>query len=160
MRNSESDKRNKLVRDLFENIGIMKRGMYSHLQAANSMLPISRSQLEVLVAIHHNQLVNFKELARQLYLTPGAVSQLAEVLEQEGYISRQIDAKDRRIQCLQISKKGAKLLQDVDKRRRKIIQAVLEDLTDEELELWVRVQKKLVTQFQSEVTSSENKEVK
>jgi DNA-binding MarR family transcriptional regulator len=144
--------RDELIRTLFDGMDATKRGMYAQLQAVNRTLPIPRSQLELLIAIRHTQPISFKELAKQLYLTPGAISQLAEGLEQQAFIIRRADPNDRRIQCLEVSKKGDKLLQTVSKRRRSIMEAVVQELTDEELEIWVRVQQKLIKQFQAEIT--------
>lgn len=160
MHRPEQEKREQLIRNLFENIGLIKRSMYSQLEASHGSLPIPMSQLELLVTIQHRQPVSFKDLARHLYLTPGAISQVAEALEQEGYVTRENDPKDRRVQCLRISKKGAKLLADTTKRRQAILKDALEDLTNEELELWLRVQTKLMKRFQAKQDRSEDKEAK
>jgi DNA-binding MarR family transcriptional regulator len=144
--------REALIRNLFETMDTTKRGMYAQLQAVNRLLPIPRSQLELLMAIQHMQPVSFKELAKYLYLTPGAISQLAEGLEQQELIGRKIDPKDRRVQCLEVSKKGNKLLQDVARHRRTVMEKALQDLSDDELEMWVGIQQKLIKQFQAEVT--------
>jgi DNA-binding MarR family transcriptional regulator len=147
-----------LIQNLFENMNAMKRGMSSHVQIMNRDCPIPRSQLELLFAIRQAEPVNFKHLAQQLYLTPGAISQLAEGLEQHDLIGRQVDADDRRIQCLHVSKKGIALLHDVEKRRRDTMEAVIEELSDEELELWLRIQEKMIRQFQAEPTQQTKKE--
>jgi DNA-binding MarR family transcriptional regulator len=150
--------RTELIRTLFDTMDTMKRGMYAQMQAINRTLPIPRPQLELLTTIRHTQPISFKDLAKQLYLTPGAISQQAEGLEQQALIIRRIDAKDRRIQCLEVTPKGLELLEDVEKRRRSILEKVLHELSDEELEIWVRVHRKLIKQFQSEITKSEKKE--
>jgi len=146
--------RQALVEQLFESMNTLKRGMYSQLHVINRDLPISRSQIELLMAIRHAQPVSFKELAKQLCLTPGAISQLAEGLEQLELIERKTSIADRRLQYLETSKKGATLLQDVEKRRRKLLETVMQDLSDEELELWLRIQQKMINQFQSETTET------
>jgi MarR family multiple antibiotic resistance transcriptional regulator len=150
--------RDKLIQTLFENMDTTKRGMYAQLNALNRTLPIPRSQLELLMAIRHTQPVSFKDLAKQLYLTPGAISQLAEGLEQQNMIERQVAPGDRRIQCLVTTSKGDKLLQDVEKKRRTILEAVLQELTDDELEVWLKIQKKLIKQFQAEIANQTKKE--
>jgi DNA-binding MarR family transcriptional regulator len=152
--------RQERVQNLLDSLSLLKRGMYAHLQATNKLMPIPRAQLELLAAVQQTQPISSKELARQLYLTPGAVSQLAESLEHQELISRKADPNDRRIQCLSTTRKGEKLLRDVDKRRRANIEAVLAGLTDEELEVWCRVQQKLLAQFQSEAIKDTEKENK
>jgi DNA-binding MarR family transcriptional regulator len=146
--------RDELIRTLFDSMDTTKRGIYAQMQALHRSLPIPRSQLELLTAIKHAQPVSFKDLAAQLYLSPGAISQLAEGLEQQELIQRQSDPKDRRIHCLEITKKGEKLLQSIAKRRRSIMEAVAAELTDEELKLWLRIQQKLLKKFQSQTTDN------
>jgi DNA-binding MarR family transcriptional regulator len=141
--------REEIIKRIFEHSEAMKRGMYTHMQAYFRNLPITRSQLEVLAAIKHLQPVSSKEIAHQLYLTPGAVSQSVESLSQDGYVAREADATDRRVQYLKLIKKGEKLLQDIEKQRRAMMEQAMKDLTTEELELWLKVQTKFVEQFQS-----------
>src|SRR6185369_16321340 len=95
-------RRDILIQSLFESMSALKRGMAGQWHLMNQGCPISRSQLELLFTIRHAQPVSFKHLAQQLYLTPGAISQLAEGLEQHELISRQSDDRDRRIQCLSV----------------------------------------------------------
>jgi DNA-binding MarR family transcriptional regulator len=142
------------MNNLFENTNALKRGMAGHLQALYRNCPIPRSQLELLFAIQQHQPISFKHVAQQLYLTPGAVSQLAEGLEQQQLITRTADADDRRIQCLSITPKGEKLLQQVEKHRQSLMESVMQELTDEELAVWLRVQEKMLCHFQAELSAN------
>lgn len=151
-------KRDKLVETLFENMSTVKRTMSGHMQALNRDCPISHAQLELLFAIRHTQPVSFKQLAKQLYLTPGAVSQVADSLEQQELIVRKADADDRRVQCLTVSAKGATLLADIEKRRHRIIDIIIQDLSDEELEAWLRVQQKIISHFHTDINNTNQKE--
>ncbi len=147
-----------LVRNLFENMNALKRGVAGHLQLATRDCPISSSQFELLRTIRQMQPVSFKQLARQLYLTPGAVSQLVEGLELHDYVSRHADERDRRMQLLHVSKRGAKLLQNIEKHRQSMLDMLIQDLSDEELTVWLRVQTKMIQHFQSETTIHSKKE--
>lgn len=151
--------RNALIQTLYENMGTLKRGMHSYFQAANFSTPVSRSQMELLFTIRQAQPVSSKLLAQKLCLTPGAVSQLAEGLETQDLISRHPDEHDRRIQCLEVSPKGNKLLGEVEARRRAAMEAIITDLTDEELEIWLRVQQKMLTHFQNEAQETSKQEM-
>lgn len=141
--------REDIIRRIVEHSEAMKRGMYSHMQAYFRNLPITRSQLEALAAISHLQPVSSKELASQLYLTPGAVSQSVEALDGRSYLVREADPNDRRIQYLRLSKKGERLLQDIEKRRRNMLEQAMQDLSLKELAVWLKVQTKLSAQFQA-----------
>jgi DNA-binding MarR family transcriptional regulator len=151
--------RTALIQTLYENMSTLKRGMHSHFQATPLSAPISRSQLELLFTIRQAQPVSSKLLAQKLCLTPGAVSQLAESLELHGLISRRPDERDRRIQCLEITAKGAALLQEVDDRRHSAMAALIADLTDEELEVWLRVQQKMLKHFQTDNQEASKQEM-
>ncbi|HSX42793.1 MAG TPA: MarR family transcriptional regulator [Candidatus Saccharimonadales bacterium] len=142
--------RTELIERLFASMDQTKRVMHAQLHAIlGRMVPISRAQLELLTLIHYARSIRAKDIARQLYMTPGAVSQLAEGLAEQGLIIRRTDEKDRRIQWLEVTQKGESLLQDVEMRRREIMQPIFQELTDEELEVWIIIQQKLVEQFQS-----------
>lgn len=148
--------RDELIERLFATMEKTKRGMHAHMHAINRMVPIPRAQLELLTVIRYGQPISSRELARQLYMTPGAVSQLVDGLAEQELIVRRIDAKDRRVQCLEVSKKGDAVLESVEKQRREIMQSVVQELTDQELEVWVTVQQKLIERFQAKF----NKETK
>ena len=150
--------REHIVHQLFDNMSAIKRVMGGHLAALSREYLVSRSQLELLSAIHHAQPVSFKELAQQLCLTPGAVSQLAENLEAHDYISRQTDPEDRRVQFLRVTAAGGKLLKLTEKRRKRMLSDVIEGLTDEELALWLRVQQKVLHRFQTETNDQAKQE--
>ncbi|HSX06688.1 MAG TPA: MarR family transcriptional regulator [Candidatus Saccharimonadia bacterium] len=153
-----SDHRAQLIQSIFESMSTMKRGIAGRWQPSNKDCPVSHGQLELLFTIYHGQPVNFKQLARQLYLTPGAVSQLVEGLEQHKLITRQADPKDRRIQCLEVSAEGIKLIKQIENYRRSIMEDVMTSLTDEELELWLRIHKKFLEQFEKRQTDQHKKE--
>jgi len=155
---TSSPERKQLVRSLFENTGTIKRAISARMHAANYRYPISPSQLELLFAVKHAQPASFKHLAQQLCVTPGAVSQLAEGLEEHQLVTRQPDRDDRRIQCLSVSRRGVKLLQDIEKRRQKVLEAIVKDLTDAELAVWLRVQEKMIQHFQTESNEQSKQE--
>jgi MarR family 2-MHQ and catechol resistance regulon transcriptional repressor len=144
-----SDDRDEIVQRIFENSEAMKRGMYTHMLAYFHGLPISRAQVEVLSAISFRQPVSSKDVAHQLYLTPGAVSQSVENLEQLGYLVRKTDRTDRRIQYLQLSKKGESIMHDITMQRQAMMEKSMESLTLTELTLWLKVQTKLSEQFKT-----------
>ncbi|HSX30580.1 MAG TPA: MarR family transcriptional regulator [Candidatus Saccharimonadales bacterium] len=150
--------RDHIIQSLFESMTAVKRGMAGQLHLSAHDCPLSPAQLELLFAIRHAQPVSFKQLAQLLYLTPGAISQLAEGLEQHGFISRRADPQDRRVQWLQVNKKGHKLLDAVEKRRRSLLELIIADLTDEELAVWLRVQQKLLRRLQTETDTTNKQE--
>jgi DNA-binding MarR family transcriptional regulator len=149
--------REEIITELFECMNIAKRGMHTRLRTIIGDLPVSPTQLELLLTIKHLQPVSFKKLAAQLQLTPGAISQVADGLNQQELITRETDASDRRIQTLKLSKKGDELLQAIDTRRHNITERVVQDLTTDELAVWLRIQRKMIAEFQQVLDTKESK---
>lgn len=147
-----NNSRDHLIQSLFENMNAMQRSMHAHKQKLFGEQTVSSSQLELLFTISFAQPVSSKQLAAQLHLTPGAVSQMLESLEQQNYVERRTSETDRRVQYLRISPEGELLLKSAEKRRRDFIQAVIKDLTDEELQVWLRVQEKMANHFNTDTT--------
>ena len=141
--------RTDLIQKLFDNAEAAKRSMYFYTHGHFRNLPLPRAPLEVLSAIKYMQPVSSKEIASRLALTPGAVSQSLDTLDQEGYVVRTADQQDRRVQQLKLSKKGEKLLAELDKRRYKMMEDITQDLTLEELSVWLTVQAKMGARLQA-----------
>jgi len=150
--------RDTLIQALFDNMSAFKRSMQGHLQPSHLACPISRAQLDLLFTIHQAQPISFKQLAHRLYLTPGAVSQLVEGLESQELVTRHVDERDRRIQCLQVSEGGNAVIREFEQRRRDIMEAISKDLTDTELRIWLRAQEKMIQHFQLEQAETTKKE--
>lgn len=144
--------RDTLIQDLFENMNALKRGMRNHMHALMPDCPLSRTQLELLFMVQHMQPVSSKQLAAHMQLTAGAVSQLIEGIERQGFLERHTDEQDRRVHHLSVSAQGEQLIRAFEKNRRRMIETIIKDLSDEELEIWLRVQKKMVTFFKTEIT--------
>lgn len=137
------------INALFETMDVAKRTMHGRMQLVTNGCQISHTQLGLLFAINHRQPISFNELARLLYLTPGAVSQLAESLDKQGLIERQTDPADRRRQVLHVSEKGKELLRTIEKRRTEVMKNVMKDLSDTELKVWLHIQQKLINEFRT-----------
>jgi DNA-binding MarR family transcriptional regulator len=137
-------KREQLISTIFENTRTIKRVMYGTAHGQYQDMPISHAQFELLFTIGQLQPISFKDLAARLFLTPGAISQLVEVLEQTSLVIREADTSDRRIQRLRLSRTGMKLLEQTEAKRQASMEAIIKELTTEELEIWARVQQKLI----------------
>jgi len=136
----------------------VKRSIAARGHFISEDCPIPHGQLEVFFRIYHEQPISFKQLAQKLHLTPGAVSQLVEGLEQHNLITRKSDPKDRRVQCLEVSPKGIELIKRVESHRQKMMEGVMAGLSDHELEVWLRIQQKLVEQLEKDRANQHEKE--
>ena len=146
------NKREELTKQLMETMQAMKRGMHAYQQAHAQDYPLSHAQAELLFTIRHTQPVSAKQLAVKLNMTPGAISQFVETIEQQGFLERHASEDDRRVQYLKISAKGEKLIRQFEQHRTKMMRTIIRDLTDEELEVWLRVQQKMIAFFKAETT--------
>jgi DNA-binding MarR family transcriptional regulator len=139
--------RQEIMNRILDQSLVMKRSAYMQTLVSSQNDALPRAPLEMLATISHYQPISSKELARQLYLTPGAVSQSVDALSSDGYIRREADRQDRRIQYLSLSKKGEKVLASIERRRRDIMEQAMQDLSLEELTVWLKVQIKLNEQL-------------
>lgn len=139
--------RQQIIKELFETQDIAKRSMHIHMRAVVEGHSISRSQLELLFTIKQDQPTTAKQLAEKLHLTPGAISQFIEELSEQSLVTREVDPGDRRRQLLRLSPEGDKLIRAFDRRRRAIMERVIENLSDEELVIWLKIHQKLISEF-------------
>lgn len=150
--------RQKLIAELFDTMDSAKRSMRGRLLTITNGRNISHTQLELLISIRHAQPVSPKRLAEKLCMTAGAVSQLTQALDQQQLITRETDPADRRRHVLRISRAGADLLKEVEKRRRTVMDNVIRDLSDEELAAWLHIQRKLIHEFRAAHAHPDEKE--
>jgi DNA-binding MarR family transcriptional regulator len=137
-------KREELLSRLYENMNATKRLMHGRLHALTGDCPISRSQMELLFTLKHmDKHPSPKQLAAHMHLTPGAISQLIDGLDEQGLIVREINPADRRTQTLHVSTSGLAVIHGIEKRRHEVMHQVMQSLTTEELQVLLRVQEKL-----------------
>jgi len=82
-----------------------------------------------------------RELADRLILSEGNITQMIKWLEKKGLVSRH-GTKDRRFKLLQITTKGAKLLDDLWPGHRQLAEALV-TLTEQERHTLLRLLAKL-----------------
>ena len=71
---------------------------------------IYKSQMKMLGHIFHNEGISQRELAQQLEISPPSIAVTAKKLEKMGYIRRQMDEKDNRMNILTTTEEGRELL--------------------------------------------------
>lgn len=71
---------------------------------------IYKSQMKMLGHIFHNEGISQRELAQQLEISPPSIAVTAKKLEKMGYIRRQMDEKDNRMNILNTTEEGRELL--------------------------------------------------
>ena len=67
---------------------------------------LNRAQSGILFALHQEDSMSQKELAKRLNVTPPSITSMIKKMEQEGYITRKADEQDQRVMRLTLAQKG------------------------------------------------------
>ncbi len=132
------------MQQLYANVAAMRRLMASRLQKGDSEHRLPPSQAELLMIVVHRQPISLKDLATEMQLTPGSITQLVEPLEQKGLICREVSDIDRRVTNIVTTEKGSLKIAHFRKQHSDIIQQAAQALTDEELDSLLRIQGKMI----------------
>jgi DNA-binding MarR family transcriptional regulator len=130
--------------------GHLKRAMHVLAVRDYSHLGLSVSQLVALKTIHHLQPVTSKDLAKYMQVTPGAASQLLDALVDADCIVRTLNETDRRVSYLTVSRKGKQKLQEFQKTHVQMLLKACKDVSDEDLEAYIRVQQAMITWLEAQ----------
>lgn len=89
-------------------------------------------------------------LAKELDYTPGAMTNIANKLINEGYAERKYSDSDRRKVLLSITDKGLDVLKKAEQRGQEMRKEMYSVLTDEEVEQLLSINKKLLAYLRKE----------
>lgn len=142
-----------LIQSILSSFSQLKRSMRAYAVNVSLELGITPAQLEMLYMLKNHQPVTHKQLAGQLQLTPGAVSQLLDGLASNNYIMRSDSQDDRRVHYLALSPSGEKTIATYNQTREAIIAKALSEVTDEDLRRYLHVQQALMNQFEITITT-------
>lgn len=101
-------------------------------------LDISRSQFEALIAVYEFPGLDQISLAKAFGIDRSTTAQILEVLEQRGWIVRQVHPADRRKRMLQLTEEGRKVLAAAAGAARRAEARLLQPLDDAEVEVFMR----------------------
>jgi len=104
-----------------------------------SRLNITIPQLRVLHLIRKEQRVSGRQLARELNVSPGAVVQLCDRLQEQGYVERVPDTDDRRVTWFQLTESARAMFEEVWQIRRSRLAPALARLSESDVENLVRM---------------------
>ncbi|MHB8511775.1 MAG: MarR family winged helix-turn-helix transcriptional regulator [Actinomycetota bacterium] len=95
---------------------------------------VSPSQISALHTIEKLQPVTFGELAAAEKVQPPTITRIVAVLEENGYVTRQIDPEDRRIARVALTAEGRKLIEAGRTRRNQFLASKMKHFSSEEIE--------------------------
>ncbi|MCM3292185.1 MarR family transcriptional regulator [Paenibacillus sp. MER 180] len=117
------------------NFRSMLRGMRTqwdrHLELHN--LNVNMTQFAVLNLLFRNGAMKVTDVAKELRLTPGAVTGITDKLTLLQYVTRNRDALDRRINYLELTEAGHEKVKAVEIQREIVFSRFFEGIPDEEL---------------------------
>ncbi|MDB5182526.1 MAG: transcriptional regulator MarR family [Candidatus Saccharibacteria bacterium] len=143
--------KNKLIEEVAGEFAELKRIIFHSVSAPlGPNVPPAQGQLLFLISKHKSLTV--KEIAAELRISSGAVTQLVDGLATFGLVKREQDTQDRRIVHILLSKKGTEQVEQVRHNYLASFESTMGTLDDTELKTFLGILKKLNS------TIAENKE--
>lgn len=104
-----------------------------------SVFDLNRSQVSILLTLHHCESMSQKDLAKQLNITAPSITSSIRKMEQFGYIARQTDPADQRVMRLALTEKGRSCIQSIKDVTDKMEEILLKGMSVEEKILFRRL---------------------
>lgn len=89
-------------------------------------------QMILLLLLNHYGPMKTGDIARNLRVTQGVITRMADRLLEKGLISRSRDPRDRRVVFLALSQRGKKLASRLERERLEEMKVVLRSIPDRE----------------------------
>ena len=112
-----------------------------------SRLPLSQLRVVGVVYDRHPAGVMLKDIADELKLTPGAISQTVDVLVRENLVERTTSPTDRRAILLRPTAAGLELKEQHARQINAVMQTISKDVKDEDFDIFVKVLAHLLEQI-------------
>jgi MarR family 2-MHQ and catechol resistance regulon transcriptional repressor len=120
------------------------------MMEAFSHLNVTIPQVRVLHVIRKEERVSGRQLARELKVSPGAVVQLCDRLQEQGYVERVPDTDDRRVTWFQLTPSARALFEEVLAIRRSRLVPALGRLSASDVETLSRILSEMADVVESE----------
>ena len=104
---------------------------------------VTANDMHVIEAIGMEEAKNMTSVARSLKVTTGTLTIAVNSLVKKGYVERVRSEEDRRVVLISLSEKGKRAYLHHRKFHDQMIDAVVEELTEEEQQVLERVLRKL-----------------
>jgi DNA-binding MarR family transcriptional regulator len=113
-------------------------------------LNITFPQFRVLHLVRKEGRVSGRQLARELGVSPGAVVQLCDRLQEQGYMERVPDTQDRRVTWFQLTETAQGLFEEMLAMRRSRLVPALARLSEEDRQSLTRMLGEVADVMESE----------
>ena len=92
-----------------------------------------------LLYLIRNEKMNQKEIAKHLHITEATLSVRIKRLVDSGLVEREVDRNDKRVYSIVLSKKGEKLMNDMENAIHHYQEVICKGITNEEYESVLKV---------------------
>jgi DNA-binding MarR family transcriptional regulator len=142
--------REKQITDLIDNFRAVYKAMFKVAPSFLSELNITYTQMIILSLVKENEGLSLKELAGTLGITSSAATQQVNNLVKRGYLVREESGADRRFVKIHISREMDKQVGVFEARIMEQIFRFFDELTDEELALYCKLNSKIAKKIQQQ----------
>ncbi len=137
-------KRDQHIEQILESFQAIKQHMIEGFSFAKDS-PITPTQGFVLHFVAKYKQSNVKEIAKRLFITSSAATQLIEGLVKNGFLKREEDTKDRRSVTLTLTEKAIKQVNANKEKRLEKMNEIFNALSDSELATYLKLNQKIST---------------
>lgn len=131
-----------LLQEIMTNMSTGRRLMMACMQRFKR--ETTTSQTEALAIVYHEGPITLKQLAEQMQLTPGSISQLIEQLERLDLVTRTPSTTDRRVTHVTTTEKGTAEVLRIKAQKEDLFKNVYKDLSLDEIRIMAKVQEKMI----------------
>lgn len=111
---------------------------------------ITNNDMHIIEAIGIDSLRNMSVIAQKLHVTISTLTINMNGLEKKGYICRERSQKDKRVVYVTLTEKGKKAFYHHRDFHKKMIKAIVKDLSEQEMEILYRCLENLNSFFEPE----------
>ncbi len=111
---------------------------------------ITNNDMHIIEAIGIDSLRNMSVIAQKLHVTVSTLTINMNGLEKKGYICRERSQKDKRVVYVTLTEKGKKAFYHHRDFHKKMIKAIVKDLSEQEMEILYRCLENLNSFFEPE----------
>ncbi|MBV7273475.1 MarR family transcriptional regulator [Clostridium sp. PL3] len=116
----------------------------------------SRAQAHLLGLLLVENGLTQKDLSAKLQIRPASLGELVNKLQQNGYVEKRVNEKDKRVSNVYITEEGRRATEGAMKARRELVESIFLGLSEEEINQLSTLMDKLVNSI--EQSSGENVE--
>lgn len=138
-------------------ISILYRSGAIYLNKSFDKYNIGSGQYSFLIFLSHSEGVTQEEMSCKLSIDKGTTAKALKKLEEEGYVKRSVDEKDKRAHRVYLTDEGRNIIDDVFEVLYNWNNILTADFTEEEKELALKLLQRMIENKNKKQTKGECK---